>query len=113
MSRRDELCKRYRELDREFERNKAIRSVIPFLCVAGFVFYLLYKFEFGPSGLWGFLLSLWISVFVSGIHWVINASYFGWMATKSYEESQRLDNIKKEIMDIDDVPPILRDLYNR
>lgn len=99
--RRNELWRRYFELDKAFENAKLKRMIITILAFSIAIFIILCQIGGIPKGI-NILYLVVISVVLSGIHFFINVFIFGYLAHKGREERDILERIRKEISELDD-----------
>ena len=92
---KNRLYRLLNERDKQFEAAKLKRMIITIIGFAIFYFYVLYALE-KPTGE-SIIFCLILSIVLSGVHFFVNAAIFGALAQKGREESEILENIRKEI----------------
>ena len=90
-----ELYKEYYELERRFEANKTKRALQTILAFAVVFFVIFYSTD-RPTGL-EIIGTAVASIVMAGIYFLINATIFGQLASKSNSENKILEDMKKKL----------------
>jgi len=93
------LYQRYYQMDKEYESAKLKRNLLTMLGF-GILFFVLLNAIMEPTG-WRVLIVLVMAIFLSGIHFFVNGSVFGWLAAKGREEGEHLNYIKRRISELE------------
>ena len=92
---KQELQRHYLELEKRFEANKTNRAVKTILAFAVAFFVIFYSTD-RPTG-FEIIGTAIASIVMAGIHFLINATIFGQLASKSNSENKILEDMKKKL----------------
>ncbi len=98
------LANLYHVRKREFAKASRIRWILTFVGFVILFFALLLKFDISSlfnTNIKDILMMLFASIMLTGIYFFINVSVFGWLFQKNISEWRRLDNIEKEILELE------------
>ena len=93
---KNELWRLYCQREKEFEKAKGRRTVITILAFAAAYFAVVHA-VLKPNNLKYCAFALLISLLLSGFHFVLNATVFGYLANKGRAENEVLESIKKQM----------------
>lgn len=96
---KNELWKLYCKRDKEFEKAKGKRTIITILSFS-VVYFIIFYLNGSPTG-FDVVGDFLVAVIVAGIHFVINATVFGYLAQKGREETEILESIKKKLSELE------------
>ena len=92
---KNELHKHLSEMDAKFEKAKEKRAIKTILVFA-IVFFLILCWVEEPSGI-EFVWTAVSAVVLAGIHFVVNAAVFGWLALQGESERRYLEDLRKKL----------------
>ena len=99
--RRNELWRRYFELDKAFENAKLKRMIITILAFSIAIFIIFWRTGEISMGI-GIVGDIIASIVLAGIYVLINTLVFGQLADKGRDEADILERLRKEISELDD-----------
>lgn len=102
--RRNELWRRYYELDKAFEKAKLKRMIITILVFSIVIFIIFWRTGEISMGI-GIVGDIIASIVLAGIYVLINTLVFGQLADKGRDEADILERLRKEISELDDHYP--------
>ena len=100
----ERLANLYHERKREFAKASRIRWILTFV---GFLLVFCFLFLKGDirslfdENIKDILLMFAGAIMLTGLYFLINVSVFGWLFQKSIAEGRRLDNIEKQIRELE------------
>lgn len=86
--------------EKEFEKAKAKRTIITILAFAVLYFALL-MISGSNTGILGIIGTMLASIFLAGIHFVINATVFGQLSEVGKRETAALEHIRNRIRELE------------
>lgn len=100
----ERLANIYYERKQEFVKASRIRWLLSFAGFALVFFFVLIKGDFKSlfsADIKSIIILLLVGVVMTGFHFFINVSVFGWLFQKDIAEGRRLDDIEKRIRELE------------
>lgn len=103
----DSLARLYCEKRYKFEKDSKIRWILTFCAFALVFSYIFIVISVGDikslfsEDIMDILAILLAGILITGFHFFINVSVFGWLFQKDIAEGRRLDDIVKQIRDLE------------
>lgn len=100
----ERLSKLYFKRKQEFAKASRIRWLISFIGFALVFFFIIIRGDLKSlfnESIWYILIMLLVGTVMTGFYFFINVSVFGWLFQKDIAESRRLDDIEKQIRELE------------